>query len=105
MQAHNVTSILHHGIIIPYHSLCRPALENLGFYHIVSMKEINIDKFLTQQQIDWHTRALVLEVLSSIIFPDTSGDSVPAMYLQFIENLEQPTKYNCGLQFLCYIDN
>jgi hypothetical protein len=37
-----------------------------------------------------------MEILGLIIFPDTSGDSVLAMYLQFLENLEQPTQYNWG---------
>lgn len=50
----------------------------------------------TQREIDWHSRALVLEILGSIIFTDSSGDSVPAMYLQFMDNLATHTEYNWG---------
>lgn len=50
----------------------------------------------TQREIDWHSRALVLEILGSIIFTDSSGDSVPAMYLQFMDNLATRTEYNWG---------
>ncbi|KAI4992867.1 hypothetical protein ZWY2020_007180 [Hordeum vulgare] len=36
------------------------------------------------REINWHARAIVLEILASIVFTDTYGDGVPAMYLQFM---------------------
>lgn len=191
-------NIRHHRVGIPYHPLCRSALQNIGFYQIAKMRSIKIDKYLisalverwrpetnsfhlpigemtitlqdisclwglpisgklivgqsdgnwsdmierylgippedqemkkkkrkkeddtfalsysrysitlsklrdrfrvmpsnpTQREIDWHSRALVLEILGSIIFTDSSGDSVPAMYLQFMDNLATHTEYN-----------
>lgn len=193
-------NIWHHRVGIPYHPLCRSALQNIGFYQIAKMRSIKIDKYLisalverwrpetnsfhlpigemtitlqdisclwglpisgklivgqydgnwsdmierylgippedqemkkkkrkkeddtfalsysrysitlsklrdrfrvmpsnpTQREIDWHSRALVLEILGSIIFTDSSGDSVPAMYLQFMDNLATRTEYNWG---------
>lgn len=193
-------NIRHHRVGIPYHPLCRSALQNIGFYQIAKMRSIKIDKYLisalverwrpktnsfhlpigemtitlqdisclwglpisgklivgqydgnwsdmierylgippedqemkkkkrkkeddtfalsysrysitlsklrdrfrvmpsnpTQREIDWHSRALVLEILGSIIFTDSSGDSVPAMYLQFMDNLTTRTEYNWG---------
>lgn len=193
-------NIRHHRVGIPYHPLCRSALQNIGFYQIAKMRSIKIDKYLisalverwrpetnsfhlpigemtitlqdisclwglpisgklivgqsdgnwsdmierylgippedqemkkkkrkkeddtfalsysrysitlsklrdrfrvmpsnpTQREIDWHSRALVLEILGSIIFTDSSGDSVPAMYLQFMDNLATRTEYNWG---------
>lgn len=193
-------NIRHHRVGIPYHPLCRSALQNIGFYQIAKMRSIKIDKYLisalverwrpktnsfhlpigemtitlqdisclwglpisgklivgqydgnwsdmierylgippedqeikkkkrkkeddtfalsysrysitlsklrdrfrvmpsnpTQREIDWHSRALVLEILGSIIFTDSSGDSVPAMYLQFMDNLATHTEYNWG---------
>lgn len=61
----------------------------------------------TQEQVECYTRAFILDVLGSLIFPDTSGDGVPAMYLQFLDNLNEPKEDTTGgLQLLlCYIDN
>lgn len=56
-----------------------------------------------EQEVKWHTRALVLDILGSIVFTDTSGDRVPAMYLQFMEDLEQPTEYNWGAAVLAML--
>lgn len=60
----------------------------------------------TKEQIEHYTRAFILDILGSMIFPDTSGDGVPAMYLQFLQDLDKPKEYNWGQQLLpCYIDN
>uniref|UniRef100_A0A8I7B975 Aminotransferase-like plant mobile domain-containing protein n=1 Tax=Hordeum vulgare subsp. vulgare TaxID=112509 RepID=A0A8I7B975_HORVV len=48
------------------------------------------------REINSHARAIVLEIIGSIVFTDTSRDGVPAMYLQFMQNLGQPTEYNWG---------
>ncbi|EEC81777.1 hypothetical protein OsI_25467 [Oryza sativa Indica Group] len=196
----NCINIRLHRVGIPYHSLCQTALENLGFFQIARMKEINNDKYLisalveswrpktntfhlpvgemtitlqdvsclwglpihgrlitgqadgswvdmierllgipmeeqhmkqkkrkkeddmtmvsysrysislsklrdrfrvmpknaTEREINWYTRALVLDIIGSMVFTDTSGDGVPAMYLQFMVNLSEQTEYNWG---------
>ena len=55
------------------------------------------------RDINWHARALVLGILGSIVLTDTSGDGVPAMYLQFMQNLGQPTQYNWGAAALALL--
>lgn len=50
----------------------------------------------TQLEINWQTRALVLDIFGSIVFTDTPGDGLPAMYLQFMVDLTAPTEYNWG---------
>lgn len=57
----------------------------------------------TTREINWHTRALVLDILGSIVFTDSSGDGVPIMYLQFMEILERPTEYNWGAAVLAML--
>lgn len=53
-------------------------------------------KNATEREINWYTRALVLDIIGSMVFTDTSGDGVPAMYLQFMVNLSEQTEYNWG---------
>ena len=53
---------------------------------------------------DWHndeivaryTRGFCMDLFGSVMFPDSSADGVPAMYLQFITDLETPREYNWG---------
>lgn len=56
----------------------------------------------TEEQIDRYTRAFLLDLFGTALFPDTSGDSVPAMYLQFFQNWHEPDppKYNWGAAVL-----
>ncbi|XP_044439359.1 serine/threonine-protein phosphatase 7 long form homolog [Triticum aestivum] len=54
-------------------------------------------------EINWHARALVLEILGSVVFTDTSEDGVPATYLQFMQDLGQPTEYNWGAAALALL--
>ncbi|KAE8821321.1 serine/threonine-protein phosphatase 7 [Hordeum vulgare] len=48
------------------------------------------------REINSHALAIVPEIIGSIVFTDTSGDGVPDMYLQFMQNLERSTEYNLG---------
>lgn len=50
----------------------------------------------TQEQVDRYTRAFLLDLFGSTFFPDSSGDSVPVMYLQFLTDLQNPPTYNWG---------
>lgn len=56
----------------------------------------------TQEQINHYTRAFVLDLFGSVIFPGAS-DKVPAMYLQFLKNLEEPRQYNWGAAALAVL--
>ena len=55
----------------------------------------------TEAEIKKYTRAYVMEMLGSIMFPDKSDDSVPVMYLQFLEDMD--TKYNWGQAVLAFL--
>uniref|UniRef100_A0A8R7TKD3 Aminotransferase-like plant mobile domain-containing protein n=1 Tax=Triticum urartu TaxID=4572 RepID=A0A8R7TKD3_TRIUA len=55
------------------------------------------------REIHWHAQAIVLEILGSTVFTDTSGDGVPAMYLQFMQNEGKPTEYNWGAAVLAML--
>ncbi|KAL6639508.1 hypothetical protein ACP70R_023238 [Stipagrostis hirtigluma subsp. patula] len=137
----NFMNIRHHRVSVPYHPLCRPGLENVGFFQIARMKKINVDKYLISALVErWRPETssshlpvgemtITLQDVSclwvyqskanqslenqmgnglnplrgSIVFTDTSGDGVPAMYLQFMENMEQPTEYNWGAAVLAML--
>lgn len=57
----------------------------------------------TQAQIEHYTRAFVLDLLGSVIFQDATGKGVPAMYLQFLKNLEEHQQYNWGAAALAVL--
>ena len=50
----------------------------------------------TQHQVYQYMRAYILDLFGSLLFTDSSGDSVPAMYLQFLRDLDAPVQYNWG---------
>lgn len=50
----------------------------------------------TAEQVRQYTRAYILDLFGSMLFADSSGDSVPVMYLQFLDDLDQPRQYNWG---------
>jgi Plant mobile domain len=54
----------------------------------------------TDEEVARYTRAFVLDMFASLVFPDTSGDSVPAMFLRFLQNLTDPPVYNWGAAVL-----
>uniref|UniRef100_A0A0E0Q0E8 Aminotransferase-like plant mobile domain-containing protein n=1 Tax=Oryza rufipogon TaxID=4529 RepID=A0A0E0Q0E8_ORYRU len=45
-------NIRHHRVGIPYHPLCRSALQNIGFYQIAKMRSIKIDKYLISALVE-----------------------------------------------------
>ena len=57
----------------------------------------------TPQEVDYYTRAYILDLIGSMIFPDSSGDGVPAMYLEFLQDLQQPKEYNWGAAALAFL--
>ncbi|KAF3341139.1 Serine/threonine-protein [Carex littledalei] len=50
----------------------------------------------TDEQVHQYTRAYILDLFGTLLFADSSGDSVPVMYLQFLGNLDEPVQYNWG---------
>ena len=54
----------------------------------------------TEDQVLQYTRAYILDMFGSMIFTDSSGDSVPAMYLQFLRYFDPNVQYNWGAAVL-----
>ena len=54
----------------------------------------------TDEEVARYTRAFVLDMFGSILFPDPSGDSVPIMYLRFLQDLNTPRVINWGAAVL-----
>jgi len=44
-----------------------------------------------------------MDLFGSVMFPDSSGDVVPMMYLRLLEDLESPSGYNWGGAVLAYL--
>ena len=44
-----------------------------------------------------------MDLLGSVMFPDSSGDQMPMMYLPLLMDLEQPSSYNWGGAVLAYL--
>ena len=50
-----------------------------------------------------YTCGFCMELFGSVMFPDSSSNGVPTMYLQFISDLETPPEYNWGGAVLAYL--
>jgi Plant mobile domain len=59
-----------------------------------------LEENATDEEVARYTQAFVLDMFAFMIFSDTSGDSVPAMYLKFLQNLTNPLVYNWGAAVL-----
>jgi hypothetical protein len=57
----------------------------------------------TDAEVAYYTRAFILEFFGSVLFPTSNGDDVPAMYIQFLQNLDSPPRYNWGGAVLAYL--
>jgi hypothetical protein len=49
-----------------------------------------------EEEIQMYTRAYIMDLFGSIVFPDCSGDSISTMYLRFLENLTPDSVPNWG---------
>ena len=54
-----------------------------------------------EEEVKKYTRAFIMEMLGSVMFPDKSADQVPVMYLQFIGDMD--TTYNWGQAVLAFL--
>ncbi|CAN6245668.1 unnamed protein product [Urochloa humidicola] len=57
----------------------------------------------SQDDVDAYTRAFCLDLIGSVLLPDSTGDSIPAMYIQFLEDMENPPCYNWGAAVLSHL--
>jgi hypothetical protein len=57
----------------------------------------------TPLQVAYYTRAYLLDFFVSVLFPTSSGDDVPVMYIQFLTNLDNPVRYNWGGAVLAHL--
>lgn len=57
----------------------------------------------TELEIERYTRFYCMDLFGSILFPDSSGDSVPGKYLQFLVNLIDGPMYNWGAAVLAFL--
>ena len=68
--------------------------------HLLRVHFPKLREGATDQEIARYTRAYILDLFGSILFPDVSGDSVPIMYLRFLQELSTPQKINWGAAVL-----
>ncbi|XP_078152756.1 serine/threonine-protein phosphatase 7 long form homolog isoform X3 [Carex rostrata] len=57
----------------------------------------------TDEEIDRYTRAYILDMLACWMFPDSSGDTVPLVYLHLLRDLEHPRRVNWGAAVLALL--
>ena len=51
----------------------------------------------TPETLRRYRAAYIMELIGAVLLPDTSGDCMPAMYAQFLQNLDrQPVRYSWG---------
>jgi len=60
----------------------------------------NLPEFPTDEEVAQYTRAFILDLFGSMVFPDSSGTGVPVMYLRFLQVLDKPIVYNWGAAVL-----
>ena len=48
-----------------------------------------------QEEVEMYARAYMLDLFSSVMFPDQSG-YIQSMFFQFIMDLNNPPRYSCG---------
>jgi Plant mobile domain len=68
--------------------------------NLLRVKFKKLDDNATVQDVARYTRAFILDMFSSVLFPDTSGDSVSVMYLRFLQNFNTPRNLNWVRQCL-----
>lgn len=55
------------------------------------------------ERVAQYTRGFCMDLFGSVMFPDSSADGVPAMYLQFLSDLETRVEYNWGGAVLAHL--
>jgi Plant mobile domain len=57
----------------------------------------------TPEEVVYYTRALIMDLFGTLLFLDSTWIGVPAMYLQFLTDLEHPQRYNWGAAVLALL--
>jgi Plant mobile domain len=57
----------------------------------------------TSEEVVYYTRAFIMDLFGTLLFPDSTWSGVPAMYLQFLMDLEHPQQYNWGAAVLALL--
>jgi Plant mobile domain len=63
----------------------------------------SLDDDTTLDEVVYYTRAFIMDLFGTLLFPDNSLIGVPAMYLQLLTDLEHPQKYNWGAAVLALL--
>lgn len=80
-----------------------PSKYHIRLNHMRSFYKEEIPNDANELRVDRWTRAFCMDLFGSIMFPDKTGDSVAAMYLQFIRRLDRPANLNWGNAVLAYL--
>jgi hypothetical protein len=62
--------------------------------NLLRAKFKKLDDNATIEDISRYTRAFILDLFGSVLFPDASGDSVSAMHLRFLQDFNTPRNLN-----------
>ncbi|XP_009594171.1 protein MAINTENANCE OF MERISTEMS-like [Nicotiana tomentosiformis] len=70
--------------------------------HLEAMDAEIIDASLAED-IDWHTRLLLMLMFGGVLFPNTSGNLVSLIFLHHLEQLDELPGYSWGAVVLGYL--
>ena len=54
----------------------------------------------SEDQVQCHVRAYILIMLANFVFLDTTGDSIPCVYLPMLQDLSRTSSYAWGAMLL-----
>ena len=68
--------------------------------HLLRVNTEELPVNATEDEVARYTRAYIMDLFGSVLFADSSGDSVPVMYLRFLEDLYPERVPNWGVAAL-----
>jgi len=76
-----------------------------AFIHLpqLRLRFAQLDPAATDDEVDHYTRAYILDMFATWMFPDSSGDTVPVVYLHFLRDLHSPAPVNWGSAVLALL--
>jgi Plant mobile domain len=63
----------------------------------------NLHDDATPEEVVYYTRTFIMDLFSNLLFGDSTWTEVPAMYMQFLMDLEHPQWYNWGAAVLALL--